>query len=534
MRPRAALLLILAVACIACLPGLTRHGLTNWQESQRLLAARSMHERGEWLIPRIHAEPYLAKPPAFYWLIRGFALVRAGAPQEFDLRLAVAICGIIGPLLVFALAREVAQTGRWTEPDRTAAGLLAALSLSTAPLFARSARIGELDILLAVFAAAGLYALARAYRSHLERQRTAFGWVAAAALASIGAALTKGPPGILAPACAYAGLLAHTISVAPRGHRLRALWYTLHRTHIVGVLGIGLLAYWGWLRLCILELGPVAVRLSVAAEAEDNIHLLTAAAPLKYLEALSYGGGLASLAFMGWIVWIVRDRPRLDAGAWIVGAAAILPPILLSLTTKGVPRYLTPIWPAMAVLTGYWLASLLQGRPRFRPLRPVLVAVLAASGLALGVWYGYGREHLHADRSPRALIAELRPALLPGEPVYAMEFWTGALDIYSGGRVVPIGDTSLAPAMMGGPSIELAGLAAELHADPAATAVILAREAQPPRLATPAPVRQFADAGLIVEVLDLRSAFAIDSGRARIRAFRVFSGGRRASPAPGS
>lgn len=526
MRPRAALLLILAIACIACLPGLTRHGLTNWQESQRLLAARSMHERGEWVIPRIHDEPYLAKPPAFYWLIRGLALVRAGAPGEFDLRLTIALAGIAGAVLAFALVRE---TGGSAE-----AGLWAGLSLATAPLYARSARIGELDILLALFALAGLYSLARAYRSHLQRGRCAVGWVIAAALTSAACCLTKGPPGILTLAAGYAGLIAHAAITAPRGGRIRSIWFGIYRTHILGVLGIGLLAYWGWLRLCSAELGPEVVRISIGAETEDNIHLLTAAAPLKYFEALAYGGGLASLGFFGWIVWSLRDRPRLGAGAWIIGAAAILPPILLSLTTKGVPRYLTPTWPAMAVLAGLWIDSVFRDRPRLRPARPVLIGLLILGGIAHGAWYGYGREALHASRSPRALLAELGPVLLPGEPVYVLEFWTGALDIYSGGRVVPIGDTSLAPAMMGGPSIELAVLAARLHSDPAATAVILAREAQPPRLSTPAPIRQFADAGLIVEVLDLRAGFVIDSGRSRVRAFRVFSGGRRASPAPGS
>jgi len=51
-------LLLLTLLCIPVFflfP--TRHGLTNWQEAQRVLVARDMDRRGEWIIPTVDGHP---------------------------------------------------------------------------------------------------------------------------------------------------------------------------------------------------------------------------------------------------------------------------------------------------------------------------------------------------------------------------------------------------------------------------------------------------------------------------------------------
>jgi len=85
---------LLSALCWALyLPGLTAHGLMNWQEGQRALVAREMQARGEWLVPTAHGRPYLAKPPMIYWCELGLAELRGARCGEFELRATVALFG---------------------------------------------------------------------------------------------------------------------------------------------------------------------------------------------------------------------------------------------------------------------------------------------------------------------------------------------------------------------------------------------------------------------------------------------------------
>ena len=86
-----ALLLLALLAAVVYLPGLDTHGVTNWQEGQRLIVARDMQSRmhsGEGLAalltPTVHGAPYLAKPPLLYWLTIGVAEARRGSEGEGD------------------------------------------------------------------------------------------------------------------------------------------------------------------------------------------------------------------------------------------------------------------------------------------------------------------------------------------------------------------------------------------------------------------------------------------------------------------
>ena len=131
-RPHAApsTLLHVAVLAVLCLltffPGLDTHGVTNWQEGQRLLVARDMQAAGQWLVPTVHGQPYLAKPPMIYWAqlaLAGAMGQRVGfGTSASSSRLA----GLLGVLATYAAASELLTPDRPTAPQRARAprGLL--------------------------------------------------------------------------------------------------------------------------------------------------------------------------------------------------------------------------------------------------------------------------------------------------------------------------------------------------------------------------------------------------------------------------
>ncbi len=627
--------LLALFAALVYLPGLATHGVTNWQEGQRLVVAREMQLRGDWLLPTVHAQPYLAKPPLIYWCQIALAELRGGLVSLFDLRLTVALAGVLGVLATYWAGRQildpsitpaVAQASRLCDRsvhDRCFArdaSFWGAAMLATGFLSARSARIGELDILLIPTVALAVGGIAKAWRAHRERKATDLTAVTLAVLASCFAALAKGPPGLLVIALgAYGGIALHaanttkpldlqlfgdarvrrTPAAPPRSspaqsaacpttrHRLIAALFAavlvctaivtgggnerlgdlpgwlLHvvmaacvgaafaglfsprrawacfvaysRTHPVAVLGLPLMVLWLWWHAATGQLSPEQKTLLLSQEAEDNLRLFVLGSPMRNLEAASYGVGLGSFAAIATLVWLVWHKPKLNAGWCIVLAWALLPIVAMSWLGKGVPRYLTPAWPGIALLGGLGVARLLQTKAHAAArLRTALGACVLALGAGTSLWYGYGREVFSAWRSPRDFLVEFElniATLSPGRHAPAhdklllcsYEFQTPALDAYWGGTgrsVIPVGDVGVNDSMMGGPAWTLDELHAALRDLPDG-AVVLVRETQPSGRPTPPPLDALRSAGFVVEEIPVSAEFRIDGGRTRIKAVVV-------------
>src|SRR6202023_1162598 len=61
------LLFVPAVLLYACLS----FHLFEPDEGRYAEIPREMAERGDWVVPRLQGEPYLDKPPLFYWCVIG-------------------------------------------------------------------------------------------------------------------------------------------------------------------------------------------------------------------------------------------------------------------------------------------------------------------------------------------------------------------------------------------------------------------------------------------------------------------------------
>ena len=199
-----------------------------------------------------------------------------------------------------------------------------------------------------------------------------------------------------------------------------------------------MLALWGWGRLVAMEIGPSAASALARTELDDNLRLLVLGSPTKNLGFFAYAVAPMSLATIAALVWIARERPRLSPGAWTIVAWALFNLAAFSLLGKGVARYLTPVWPACALLGALWLASVDERLTRRagppRAARAIVVIVLLAAALGQGWWYAFARAGVEGVRSPRALVGELL-AEHPGTPLHIYDLACPALDYYAGARV---------------------------------------------------------------------------------------------------
>jgi 4-amino-4-deoxy-L-arabinose transferase-like glycosyltransferase len=596
------LVLLLAMCLVLYCTGLDAHGVTNWQEAQRVVVSREMQERaaagerGAWTVPRHHGLAYVAKPPMIYWVTVGLAEVRGGRVELFDLRLAVALAGTLGVLGTYLVARGVLRpvSVKWGEPpdERHIVGARwAAVFLATGVLYFRSARIGELDIIMVPFVVGAIGCIWIAWRRFLERRggdaemtiagslglRAHWPAVGGAAVCAVLATLTKGPPSLMVIAFAgYGGFLmweclkedralarpewrmgalvggafavlaawhvrgvpdvagvvitgligaalgAGIVRLSSRGS-LRSIWLALAHTHPVLVLGAALLAFWWWGQELSRHIGSEQVILLAKEQAENDINLFQPASPMRNLEGLAYGCGVGSVVMLLAAGWWVRYRPRARAsaaGMLMPVAWVLLSYAALSLVGKGVVRYLTPVWPGVAVIAGAWLTRRRapgergEARPRSRAL---LGAVCALLGAGQAWWYAQGREIFEHERSPRALMGELARTEDQGR-FASFEFYTPALDYYAGAYVQPIVNAQMGVSIAGGPAWTIEDLAKDVRAHGAMLVLCRGRSLDP---SLPPPEERMRAAGLRVEPLETRAVFEIDNGRAAVRVFRV-------------
>lgn len=601
-----------ALAAVVFLPGLDTFGVYGWQEGQRLLvaqqmdarlrAAASLVEAAEALIvPRVNGLAYVAKPPMIYWAqMLAAGATGGGGVTLWHLRLVVALAGALGVLATYWAGRRIlAADGPWlgiggvsVEPGlRDSAAFWGAAMTCTGLLYARSGRIGELDILLALACTLAIGAAAWSWASWRRSGRAGLTAVTLACAATVAAALCKDPAVMIIALGGYGGIVLHAAAQAgrrPPGRaervlpaavglvaaaysartvehwtdgfgaaiagfmcgclawvavrladpvRLRAAARALHGSRAWLVLGLGVCASVGW-RLAIARLiSPAEAERLLGQEIEDNLRPLVAEAPLNNLKAMSFGVGAGSVMAVMGALWLLRDRPRLPAGWWVLVAWLALNLCAFSLLGKGVQRYLTPVWPAVGLLGGLALATMLRLRPWRRG--PAWVVGGAVVALAVGqAWhYGYGRQRTHAALSPRGLALELMS--MPGldtRRLHSFEFASPGLESCLGGRVTPVGELRVNVGMSGGPALTLEQFAAHVRAA-GATPMLVATEGSRDARAGSA-VSRLREAGFELRRLPTRAEFR-HSDRWEIGLFEVSLAegaggvsGRSASPAP--
>jgi 4-amino-4-deoxy-L-arabinose transferase-like glycosyltransferase len=354
LPPRAtALLLALVLALLALRLGSVP--LLGPDEPRYARVAVEMQRASEWVRPTLQGEPWLEKPPLYYWLagaafgVLGETEAAARAPSVLALLLLTGATALFGARLY-----------------GSAAGLHAGFVAGTAVLPFAYGRAASMDMLLAatVTLAIGLAGLRLV---GISGRAACVGAAAAAGLAT----LAKGPLGLLLPGLVVAGYLLSTRE-----------WRRLRELLAPGAVVAFLLVAAPWYVAILRDQGQHFLDVFIL---NHNLQRFSSTihnhpGPFwYYLPVLLLGlvpwSGLA-------VPGLHRCDPRASRSDRFVLLWLLLPLAFFSLAASKLPGYILPCVPPLAILMGRAADRLIREGPT--PERWLSGRVVALVGLVLG------------------------------------------------------------------------------------------------------------------------------------------------------
>jgi 4-amino-4-deoxy-L-arabinose transferase-like glycosyltransferase len=377
-----ALLLLVILPAVVLYPCLA-FPLFEPDEGRYAEIPREMLERGEWVVPYLQGEPYLDKPPLFYWLV--MLSYRVFGPHDWAARLvpALAVHGTV--LLTYLLGRRLLG-------ERAA--FWGAGTLVVAPAFAGMGRLLLLDGVLTFALTLSLLALLEALRG--PRLRWGW-WLLAAAACGLGI-LTKGPVALvllLPPVWLY--------------RRLTRAPCRLGRGALAAFLAVALAVTLPWYVAVCLRLPSFASYFFWHHNLVRFLHPFDHIQPLWfYVPVLLFGLLPATLLLVPFVRFILsgeeamaRQRPSelgflLLAGGWCV--------LFFSASGSKLPTYILPAFPPLALAFGQFLVARGWDRRRWALLLGGgAFALLALVHLVVLPWYAGQRAPMGRPDEVRAL-----------------------------------------------------------------------------------------------------------------------------------
>lgn len=316
---------ILGLALALCALSLTKLPLIGPDEPRYARVAVEMSRAHEWVVPTLSGEPWLEKPPLFYWLAGSLFRVFGEAPWVARTPSVLAAVFTVGATALFG-ARLYGS----------AAGLHAGFILSTGLLFFAYAHAASMDMLLAAAATAaiGLIGL------RLLGVSGPGALVAAYALSGV-ATLAKGPLGVVLPV-----LIVVAYALAKRGLEPVRRAFSLG-----GLAAFGLVAA-PWYTAILASQGQTFVDVFLL---NHNVQRFTSTVhnhpghPLYYVAVLLAG----ALPWSGLILPALASiRPRERRADSFVLCWLLAPLLFFSLAGSKLPGYVLPCLPPLALMLG--------------------------------------------------------------------------------------------------------------------------------------------------------------------------------------
>lgn len=216
MKSAFALAALLAICVDLFFLGLADRDLYSSHEGRAAQDAQTILDGGDWGLPRLYDSRFLElqKPPLYYWTVAALGRLRGGRVDAWAVRLPAAISAtflVIGTYLFGRLR------------GRPVLGLVAAGTLATALHFTALARVGRIDMPLALAVSAAVAGF------HLGRrlQARSWPWYLGGYVALGLAVLLKGPVGAVLPAAAI-GLILLQEGALPAPWRARNYLRLVH------------------------------------------------------------------------------------------------------------------------------------------------------------------------------------------------------------------------------------------------------------------------------------------------------------------
>ncbi|MBI5096026.1 MAG: glycosyltransferase family 39 protein [Candidatus Hydrogenedentes bacterium] len=203
---------LLVLACFVAFFELGHRDIVTDTEGMRAAPAAEMLRSGDFVIPTLNGERYLAKPPLLYWTIAG-AYKLTGSITALTARIPSALSGILLALAAYLVFRREAgeMAARWT-----------AFTLIASPYVLERMRLAEIDIPLTLMTFLAMVGLRYACLAKTLLRSATLTLAAGAALGA--AVLLKGPVPLLFVTAAAVG---HVILEGPehgRAIRLAVIW----------------------------------------------------------------------------------------------------------------------------------------------------------------------------------------------------------------------------------------------------------------------------------------------------------------------
>jgi len=343
------------------LPGLGSVQLEH-EEPRRALPALHMLATGDWLVPRVGANPYLSKPPLLNWLI-ALSFKFTGGKSEWAVRLPSAMA-----TLALAISAVAIGGGRWLGAE---GGLLAAIFFLTNITMIESGRLAEIEALYASLTGIALVLWMTFWRQGANRWWL---WLSPAPFLAL-AMLAKGPTHLFF----FYGI---ALPVLVFGKDLTALRHPAHWLALVSVFG-GFLIWAVPCSIAIASDHPTEVwrvwssqiGSRMSASPGEHFHFLTWL--LNWPQTLKNFLPWTLLLPLLWRREITmqlgesenlnqRERPLFGGARW----GMVFTSVVMSLLPNGAPRYIYPLLIVPCLLLGraltvsgdgaypWWLASI--------------------------------------------------------------------------------------------------------------------------------------------------------------------------------
>jgi 4-amino-4-deoxy-L-arabinose transferase-like glycosyltransferase len=339
------------------------HALFTPDEGRYSEVAREMVVTGDYITPRLNGVAFLDKPILYYWL-QASAILLFGL-KEWALRFWPACAGVLGCLMTYAAGRQLFNR-------RT--GIISAAILATSPLYYGAAHYANLDLEVAVLISFTLFFSALALHSDSKAKRAGF-FILAYVFCGL-AALTKGLIGIAFPVM----IIGFWILLLNR-------WGILKQMRLFTGLIIFTAITLPWYYL-VQQANPEFLHFFFV---NQQVARFLTKGDYNNQTVIWFYVPILVLGFFPWSLFaiqaviknikaVIQSREQHSAELFLLVWFMVIF-VFFSIPKSKTIGYIIPTLPALALMTGYYLASLWAAKPTQGFRAGVITFILISFGI---------------------------------------------------------------------------------------------------------------------------------------------------------